>query len=51
MSRTPLQQEGQLSKLGIHLRVWGRAVLFGLGAYACIHGLVWLMGALRTFLE
>lgn len=36
-----------LSRLGIHARVWLRAVLFGLGAYACIHGLIWIINLLK----
>lgn len=45
MTREPARRP--LSKLGIHARVWLRAVLFGLAAYACIHGLIWAVNVLK----
>jgi len=32
-----------MKRLGRHFRVIGVAVIFGLGAYVCIHGLLALM--------
>lgn len=51
MTRIPAEGHGAPSKIGIHLRVLLRAVAFGLGAYACIHGLVWLANIIKAFLE
>lgn len=41
--RTP----GGPSPLGIHARVWLRAAVFGLGAYGCIHLLIYAVNFLK----
>lgn len=32
-----------MEKLKVHLKVFGYAVIFGLGAYAAIHLLLWVL--------
>lgn len=52
MTRGPAGDHGRPSaRIGTHFRVVLRAVPFGLGAYICIHGLVWLVDVLKSFLE
>jgi hypothetical protein len=51
MSPAPAADDERPSRIATHLRVVLRAVPFGLGAYLCIHGLVWLVDVLRSLVE